>query len=1110
MSLWRLITRSLLFFWRTNLGVFLAAAVATMILAGALLVGDSVRYSLRRLVGARLGKAELALVSPNRFFRAALAADLAGPLDARIAPVMQLRGLMTDGAGTLRAPRVQVLGVDERFFGLANTSDIAARVAEDGVVLNEALAERLDAEVGEEVLLRIAKPGLMPRDVPLTPDSDLSIGFRLTVTAIADEAQFGRFSLQANQISPYNAFVPLGWLGEKTEQPGRANLLLAAAGAGGALDAAKAKEVLAGCVRLEDLGLEVRTLEEDGYIEVIGRRIFIDDVLAKVVTESGKQPTGVLTYFVNELRLDDKATPYSFVTAMGAGADANMIPDDMGDDEIIINEWLAEDLAATVGETIVMKYYVTGAAGRLTEESGAFRIRRIVPMAGIAADAQLMPAFPGLADADDCRDWNPGVAIDLDRIREKDEAWWDMHRGTPKAFVALAAGQKMWGNRFGGLTAVRFSMDTQSAKDIASHIVQAVDPASAGLFFEPIRAAARRATAQATDFGGLFLGLSMFLIASAVILLGLVFVFGVEKRSDQSGLLLAVGCTPKLIRRFYVLEGLVIAAAGAVAGVLAALLYTGIMVGALSTVWKGAIGGGVIYFHPGPVGLLAGMVAGVAVSAGAVWLTLHRQLRRPAREFLAGNLQEQFLSAGRRSKGKGAMIVGGGCLVLALAVLFMFGRGRGTSASGAFFGAGALLLTAGLCGVFLMLIWLGRAGGGVPRTVGQLALRNTTRRSGRSLAVAALLACGCFLVISVGAFREAPLDEAGRRDSGTGGFALLGETAAPVLSDLNLHAESETTGRGQAPPLQAIERVEAVQFRVRDGDDASCLNLNRAQRPRLLGVRPDELRRRGAFSFAETMKGMKADEGWALLNLDLGEDVVPAVGDEEMIKWMLGKRVGDDVDYTDERGQRFKLRLVGGLKNSVLQGSLVIANDAFTRRFPSEDGYRLFLIEAEKDRAAAVEGALSAGLADFGMDLTPTVRRMAELNAVKNTYLSIFQILGGLGLILGSVGLAMVVLLNVLERRGELGMMRALGFAEKRIRKMVLCEHVLLVAAGLCAGVLAALIAIAPAVSAPGAELPYTMLIVIIGAIAASAAVWIYVAAGVALRGNVLDAIRNE
>ena len=60
---------------------------------------------------------------------------------------------------------------------------------------------------------------------------------------------------------------------------------------------------------------------------------------------------------------------------------------------------------------------------------------------GMAADPSLMPAFPGLADTENCRDWEPGIPIEVDRIRDIDEEYWDEHRGTPKAFVELGTGQ---------------------------------------------------------------------------------------------------------------------------------------------------------------------------------------------------------------------------------------------------------------------------------------------------------------------------------------------------------------------------------------------------------------------------------------------------------------------------------------------------------------------------------------------------------------------------------------------------------------------------------------------------------------------------------------------
>ena len=73
----------------------------------------------------------------------------------------------------------------------------------------------------------------MPRDVPLVSDKDRTVAFRLKVLAVADESAFARFDLAANQAAPLNVFVRLEWLAEKIEQPGRANMLLAARPKGG-------------------------------------------------------------------------------------------------------------------------------------------------------------------------------------------------------------------------------------------------------------------------------------------------------------------------------------------------------------------------------------------------------------------------------------------------------------------------------------------------------------------------------------------------------------------------------------------------------------------------------------------------------------------------------------------------------------------------------------------------------------------------------------------------------------------------------------------------------------------------------------------------------------
>jgi len=167
-------------------------------------------------------------------------------------------------------------------------------------------------------------------------------------------------------------------------------------------------------------------------------------------------------------------------------------------------------------------------------------------------------------------------------------------------------------------------------------------------------------------------------------------------------------------------------------------------------------------------------------------------------------------------------------------------------------------------------------------------------------------------------------------------------------------------------------------------------------------------------------------------------------------------------------------------------------------------------IGAGQDRTEAVAGELSSRLRDFGLALTPATQRLAEFNAVENTYLSIFQLLGGLGLILASVGLGLVVLRNVLERRGELAMLQAVGFDKAALKRMVFYEHGGLMVGGLACGIIAALVAVSPALKSPGAQVPYFSLALTTACIGISGVVWIWIATAFALSGKMLEALRNE
>jgi hypothetical protein len=419
-------------------------------------------------------------------------------------------------------------------------------------------------------------------------------------------------------------------------------------------------------------------------------------------------------------------------------------------------------------------------------------------------------------------------------------------------------------------------------------------------------------------------------------------------------------------------------------------------------------------------------------------------------------------------------------------------------------------------------------------TLSALGVRGCGRRRKRSLATIALLACGSFLIAAIGVFRLDANRDATRRDSGTGGFALIGESTMPVVQDLNTKAGREFYGLD----AQQMAGVSVVPLRVREGDVASCLNLNRAQKPRLLGVKPELLANR--FTFSGAAKDLDRHDGWELLHssgsrrpealkqkaesrkqkAEMGQslltsaateiDEIPAIGDANAIEWAMGKALGDTIDYTDEQGRKFKVRLVGAVANSILQGSLLIDEAEFTRRFPGESGYRMFLIDAPSNSVAQVSATLSRALQDAGLELTPATQRLNEFNAVQNTYLGTFQILGGLGLLLGSAGLGVVVLRNVLERRGELGLLTAVGFRRRLLQRLVLSEHGALLGLGLALGTIAAAVAVLPAILAPGTRLPWGSLALTLVAVLLNGLLWTWLATAYALRGNLLSALRNE
>ena len=229
-----------------------------------------------------------------------------------------------------------------------------------------------------------------------------------------------------------------------------------------------------------------------------------------------------------------------------------------------------------------------------------------------------------------------------------------------------------------------------------------------------------------------------------------------------------------------------------------------------------------------------------------------------------------------------------------------------------FFSGGMLTLIAGLCAASLVLgsshRWLAHR-----HDLTSLGIRNSARKRGRSLSVIIIMAAGVFMVCATNAFRQESTKDAAVRTSGTGGFRFIGESSLPIYEDLNTTKAREKYGLDD----DELE-FSVVPFRLREGEEASCLNLNQAQRPRLLAVNPTSLSNMGAFTFQQ-------GSSWDILSQPLDDGAIPGLMDMNSATYALKVKVGDDILYQNEAGEPLRIRLVGLLQNSILQGSVIIS-----------------------------------------------------------------------------------------------------------------------------------------------------------------------------------------
>ena len=1017
-----LTSKSSRFYIRYYKLVFLASLITVAVIVGSLVVGDSVRSTLVKRVAERLGDTQTIIFSRHSFMAEEWIDD---PLFKGSAKGV----LLTNGFISQNGKLIPVF--------VWGVSDLP--IAEGAARINSALREELGQDIPEDIVLRLPASGLVPPGSLFVTET-YTTSLRLTFNGVVNTEEGGNISMKNEQVLPFNVFINRQELAEAMNAEKKVNLILTS------------QPISAG--ELEHTwhyslsGLSVR--QKDDFTEIISDRIFLQEEIVETICKNNPEPNRLFSYLANSIRRDDFSIPYSFVTAADRYKDQSL-----GKDDIILSDYAAKRLQAKPGDRIQITYFTSQNLKVLKTDTASLHVKAIVPLSEFLEDKTLSADFPGLSDVERCTDWDSDLPIDMSLITDEDEKYWELYRNTPKAIIAYNAVVNDWGNAYGNATAVRVRKNTvPNLSGLTTEMsgIQIIHPRDKAVY----------AAMNGVDFSGLFLALGFFIIVSAMLLMLIPVSEMLHQRRHEIELLKALGYTRKRITRMFWREAAPVVLLSSIIGVVAGLLYTGLIMWLLGNVWKGATHTGGFSVYPSATTLVSGLFIGIALS---LWL-LYRSIVQ--------NLKDRKPSAGtgthslkRRKKFVvfstliAVGTIGVNLFFLHSVVLFVF--------------VGILFIgTAAIWGDYLICRYGNRSSADLPAdspckysTFQTKQLAWSTLYANRKQAVLSFftLTIGVFIVFSVGLNRKGFADSAQLR-TGTGGFSLWCESSVPVYHNMSTDAGKEKLSLTALPG-----DTEILQCLRYSADDASCLNLNKTTTPTVLGVDMNALAK-SDFRIEQNIYSLDREDVFRKMGRKNGnpadvsrqaqqpDNVYPALIDATVLTWGLMMNLGDTLFYKNDRGQTIPILLAGTLSNSIFQGNILIDRSLFSEIWEETAGSEVFLLKTSETEKEEVKTLLSQALNEYGVRVSTTNERLEQFNSVTDTYLTIFLTLGGLGLLLGIMSFIIVIRKTLSARRYEIDLYRTLGFTDRKIEQTLYRENLMVPLYAIAVGIVSSLIGI--------------------------------------------------
>jgi len=1078
----QLILQSLAFYKKPVFFQLLIIILLAAVITGSLLVGGSVKESLKRSSAERLGNTGIVISSGTRFFTSDLPLRLKDSSGVACIGILDLQGYCQSLGSQKRASNIHIYGINYDFFRFHGHDSISLKPGE--VAVNRRLSDYLGINTGDELIIRYTELSDIPREAPFAPSGQLSKSIVLKVGKIIGQGGISNFSISISQITPMNIFINLADLEDDHNKPIRLNRILIKNDRKNSVTGVS--EVLKNSLNLSDIGLSLKLIKRTGEFEISSDRIFIEDGIIKTINKQLPGSAPVLTYLGNRFVDGTKITPYSFISALPA----KLYPE-IGNG-MIINRWMANDLDASVGDSILLYWYSIDSLNKMIEKKGNFIVNRIVEMYGIWADSLLMPAFPGIAGKESCSDWDAGLPVKMKEIRTKDEDYWNKYRGTPKAFISYSTGKKIWGNNFGPATAIRFPAGI-TGNEIKDAMKGSLNPFTVGFSITDLADDTLNASDQSVDFGSLFLSLGFFLILASLVLLSFASSSYFNSKKGQIQTLYALGFSNRWISGFLLSETGLISLAGCFIGAFAGYGINIVLTQALNTVWRGAVQTNTL----NPYFIIMPVISGFILTFFIIMSLMLAKTRNFLKKLHVNKHSANKFPSERSNR---IILLLFSILTICSFFLFLFTNEKITYS----FVTGTLLLLSLVIAWRQFYIRKLRLAGNMNRRR-QLSGIYYSLHPSSAISPVLFIAAGIFIVFILGSNRK---NFSGINDSrlgGTGGYLLWGENIIPVKEDLNTESGKKTYGLDD----DDLKDMRFVQIKKLEGNDASCLNLNHIKAPPLLGIDPGDFISRKSFSFSGKLKSESIADPWQYLALSPGKNIIYGIADQSVLEWNLKLKIGDTLILRAENGVPLKIVIAGGLQSSVFQGNVIIGLNNFSKYFPSSSGSSVLLVDGKMDLTDLYIKTLNDRFENNGIIIESTSQRLESFFEVTNTYLSVFAVLGALGMIIGVAGLGFVLLRNYSQRKQEFSLMLAVGFSLEKIKGMIFSEQLLILFAGVSTGIISALAASLPSIK-HYSDIPWLLMLAMIAAILLAGISALYFALRPITQNSLIGSLKRE